>query len=551
MSTLTLADVIAAQPAPYQRAAIAWAALAEDLDNAYEQVIVGLKKVDRGADGEAARAAIRKILEQSHRLSNSCNPARRISDALQRHAYALNDLHHMIQGVATDARANGLVFNATTGQLIAPPTVLRTDEPAYWQPAMNKLRGELSQILARAGQLDEETAAAIHANLPSPVGDGFGAMLAWYVDRNMVAQQQGRTPAEVHAWWLSLSPEQQEQVIHDYPDLVGWLNGVPATDRDRANRVNLENQLTTLQAQEADLQRRIEETKAGMRDVAGGRPNPAAGAPLNVLMAQLTQNQASQAGLREVRDKLSQYTVPPAYLMGIDGSGDGKAIVALGDPDTARHTAVFVPGINTDLGDIGGDMNRVNNLQDAADLLTPAANDVSVIYWLGYDTPGTLDALSYGASKDGAKAFTPFVDGLRSTHQPSVDGYHVTAVGHSYGSTVIAESALSGNLHVDDIVTAGSPGMHTDHAADLHIDPRHVWGGLADGDPVGGAGGSVWWVHGEEPTDEDFGDNRYVVDTEGHSAYWTPNTESLANQAAIVVGRYNQVTLEYGSPPPP
>jgi hypothetical protein len=42
-----------------------------------------------------------------------------------------------------------------------------------------------------------------------------------------------------------------------------------------------------------------------------------------------------------------------------------------------------------------------------------------------------------------------------------------------------------------------------------------------------------------------------VVDTEGHSAYWTPNTESLANQAAIVVGRYNQVTLEYGSPPAP
>jgi hypothetical protein len=551
MSALTLADVMAAQAAPYQRAAVAWAALAEDLDNAYEQFIVGLNKIDRGAHGEAALAAIRQILEQSHRLSNSCNPARRISDALQRHAYALNDLHHMISGVATDARANGLVFNATTGQLIAPPTVLRTDEPAFWQAAMNKLHGELSQILARAQRLDDETAGEIQANLPSPVGDGFGAMLAWYVDRDMVAQQQGRTPEQVHAWWLSLSPEQQEQVLHDYPDLVGWLNGVPATDRDRANRVNLDNQLATLQAQEADLQRRIEETKAGMRDVANGRPNPAASAPLNVLMAQLTQNQSEQAGLRAVRDKLSQYTDPPAYLMGIDGSGDGKAVVALGDPDTARHTAVFVPGINTDLLDIGGDMNRVNNLQDAADLLTPARNDVSVVYWLGYDTPGTFDALGYGASKEGAQAFTPFVDGLRTTHQPSVDGYHVTAVGHSYGTTVIAESALSGNLHVDDIVTAGSPGMHTDHASDLHIDPRHVWGGLADGDPVGGWGGSVWGVHGEEPTDAEFGDNRYVVDTEGHSAYWTPNTESLANQAAIVVGRYNQVTLEYGSPPAP
>ena len=56
-------------------------------------------------------------------------------------------------------------------------------------------------------------------------------------------------------------------------------------------------------------------------------------------------------------------------------------------------------------------------------------------------------------------------------------------------------------------------------------------------------------VHGEEPTDPAFGSNRFVVDTAGHSAYWKPNSTSLENQAFIVVGQYEGVTLEFGSVP--
>jgi Alpha/beta hydrolase len=549
VSTLTLADVIAADAAPVHRSAAAWAALAEDLDDAYEQFVHGLKQVDRGVSGQAALAAVRQLTEQGHRLSNACNPARRIADALDRHAYGVADLRRMIVAVANEARANGLFLNWTTGQLSAPPTVMKMDEPAVWLPVINRLRADLREILDRARTLDDATATAIRSSLPSPVGDGFGASMAWYVDRDPVAKQQGRSPQEVHDWWLSLSPEQQEQVLRDYPELVGWLNGVPATDRDRANRVNLEAQLAGLQVQEADLRRRIEEAKQAYVDAhTAGRRDPGTDARLNVLMAELTNNQSEQVGLRAVRDKLGQLG-SAALLMGIDGHGDGRAVIALGDPDKANHTAVFVPGINTDLQDIGGDMDRVRNLRDASDRLTPAAGDVSAIYWLGYDPPATLGALGYGPSQDGGKSFTPFVDGLRTTHQLDTNSYHVTAIGHSYGSTVVAEAALGGGLKVDDIVTAGSPGMHTDHASDLNLDPRHVWGGLADGDPVGGWAGSIWGVHNNEPTDKDFGANRYVVDTEGHSAYWTPNSTSLTNQAYIVAGQYNLVSLEHGSPP--
>ncbi|HEY7224793.1 MAG TPA: alpha/beta hydrolase [Micromonosporaceae bacterium] len=189
----------------------------------------------------------------------------------------------------------------------------------------------------------------------------------------------------------------------------------------------------------------------------------------------------------------------------------------------------------------------MGRLRDAADALTVAPDDVSLVYWLGYDAPQDIDALSYDASRAGAGQLTGFIDGLRSTHDPGPS--HITVVGHSYGSTVVAEAALRGGLPVDDIIAAGSPGMHTDHATDLHLDPRHVWGGLAAGDLIGGALGELPFVHGEEPTDPAFGANQFVVDTQGHSAYWDPGSLSLRNQAAIVVGRYDLVALVHGQPP--
>src|SRR4029453_10498299 len=112
----------------------------------------------------------------------------------------------------------------------------------------------------------------------------------------------------------------------------------------------------------------------------------------------------------------------------------------------ARHTAVFVPGINTDLDDIVGDLHRVDNLQREADRITPVHHDVAVVYWLGYDTPGVVGALGNGAARDGAGDFATFVDGLRATNQLDEGPNHVTAIGHSYGSTVVAEAALAGRL---------------------------------------------------------------------------------------------------------
>ncbi len=50
------------------------------------------------------------------------------------------------------------------------------------------------------------------------------------------------------------------------------------------------------------------------------------------------------------------------------------------------------------------------------------------------------------------------MDSLRSTHEGHPT--HLTAMGHSYGSTVVGEAAKTGGLPGDDIIVQGSPGMH-------------------------------------------------------------------------------------------
>ncbi|MEV4641327.1 hypothetical protein AB0J80_28690 [Actinoplanes sp. NPDC049548] len=84
------------------------------------------------------------------------------------------------------------------------------------------------------------------------------------------------------------------------------------------------------------------------------------------------------------------------------------------------------------------------------------------------------------------------------------------------------------------------------------------WAPLGGGVVFGPAAGPlIGWIAGDKyedghdisPHSADFGANSYQVDTSGHSGYWDDNTESLKNQARVLVGEYRQVGLNHGAPP--
>ncbi|MYZ35364.1 alpha/beta hydrolase [Streptomyces sp. SID4917] len=82
------------------------------------------------------------------------------------------------------------------------------------------------------------------------------------------------------------------------------------------------------------------------------------------------------------------------YLLGFSTEKDGRAIVAVGNPDTAEHTAIQVPGTSNQLDNVGSQINRAKKLQSSARAWSEdqgqgqrQGQDVSVISWLDYDAP--------------------------------------------------------------------------------------------------------------------------------------------------------------------
>ncbi|MFC8615989.1 alpha/beta hydrolase [Micromonospora purpureochromogenes] len=572
MSTLGLHELLTTNTGSLHQATSEWKRLAEDLDNAAESYIRGTRDLDHAwPEGPASENAHAKVASLRREMSNAYQPARTIVDALDHHAYAVGDLQQQARGIIDGARADGYLVDETTGRVTARARDTVGGSLDADLRAVQSYADQLATVVERARALDEQTAAVLRQNLPDR-NTGFGEMCVRDITRPEVEQQRGRSPEQVAEWWNGLTPEQQEQILAQFPDIIGQLDGVPTTDRDTANRAVFDGIKSDLQRREDDLNQRIADLLADpTTDPDEQNANKIL---LQSLHGDLADLDAEQARLAKVDSALTNLG-DRGYLLGIDTAGDGKAIIAVGNPDTARHTAVWVPGLGTTLDSTRGNVERVLHLQEAADRLTPGqAGDVATVMWLGYDAPETdLSVALEERSRQGAGPLLRFVDGLHATH---ADGqYHVTAVGHSYGSTVVGEAALIGQFRVDDIVTAGSPGTHAQHADQLIADPRHVWAGSANDDPVsepvnnpysqaanagsrgtllGGAvdAGLAAYDHGHGPSPhyDGFGANRYTVDTHGHSDYWNEDSVSIRNQARVIMGKYSLTQLDHGQRPP-
>lgn len=205
------------------------------------------------------------------------------------------------------------------------------------------------------------------------------------------------------------------------------------------------------------------------------------------------------------------------YVLRIDDAGAGRAIVAMGNPDTAQHVATYVPGTGSELSKIGGDMDRADRMVDAA--RQAGARSMSVITWLGYDAPPTLlDAASESYADHGKHALDSFQDGLRESHQRAPS--HNTVVGHSYGTALVGHAARDEHLAVDNVVLVASPGVGVDHASQLHIPPDHVYSTTAANDlinvtnlpPLPDGRGNPLDPLGRGPTDPQFDSTTFTSD---------------------------------------
>ncbi|MEB3048670.1 alpha/beta hydrolase [Mycolicibacter sp. MYC123] len=308
--------------------------------------------------------------------------------------------------------------------------------------------------------------------------------------------------------------------------------GVPAAERDRINR----------QALAADIDRVRNATEAISAEDMRRYDNA-----MQVL-----------DGLRVSAE------TGPALLLIYDPAafeGRGRAAIAIGDPDTADNTTVLVPGAHCSVRD--GYLSQpdgVNVYREACHADPDRSN--SVIVWMGYRTPDSLldsRVAHPDSARAGGRSLAADVNALALTHRGAA---HVTVIGHSYGSTTVADAAVFG-MRADDVVLVGSPGTDLARSAtDFHLPPAgHVYVGASSADPITRLGGqpqlsvpatSATVGLGADPAADGYGATRFKAEVGGlaspmraHSSYFRPGGESLFSIGDIASGHGDALARDH------
>ena len=179
----------------------------------------------------------------------------------------------------------------------------------------------------------------------------------------------GASPQEVYTWWLGLTEAQRQAIIAAAPGAIGNLDGIPATDRDAANRVSLGRDLAQLEAyqgagdlsdHEEDLLRNARAAQDALDRIERG-VDPATGDPIE-----------AQVYLYE----------PGAF------EGDGAVAISAGNLDTADNTSVVIPGFGTDGASAGYQADRAIRLYEASRSLDTTETNAT-LFFMGTTPPTT------------------------------------------------------------------------------------------------------------------------------------------------------------------
>ena len=384
-----------------------------------------------------------------------------------------------------------------------------------WMQDLSEAEDALVSQLQRADTVAE--GRTIGDEAPSPTA---------LRERALAAHAHG--PAAVLRWWKSLDRDERELLKTAYPGLIGAMNGIPIIDRHETNLSNLQRMNAELResARQGGLTADEERLRKNIRGV--------------------------ERGLR-----VDTGTDVSPFLMLFDPAaegGDGHAAIAFGNPETAEHVTVNVPGVNNDMRGFDSVAATAAQIQIKG---SSGGRSVASIAWLGYDTPTGSDLgnmTNETEARKGAKTLTDFVAGLQATDRGHPA--HMTVIGHSYGSTTVAKAG-SGGMRVDDIVLVGSPGAGSGntHASDLHA--RHqVHVGSSDDDFVSRLGNRGSLGLGNDPAHMDFGARRFAVENSGdfswspvglkegldnHTGYFKKDSSSLESIVKISVGESGSV----------
>ena len=264
----------------------------------------------------------------------------------------------------------------------------------------------------------------------------------------------------------------------------------------------------------------------------------------------------------------------PRFLLGFDH--DFRSITAVGNPDSAARTVVFVPGtftthdtLNPHLERPGlknwfglterfekpGYMEVCRRMYASIDDQRGNMGDVAVIDYQNYHAPQSLAPGAARAlyAEAGAPSLRDHLERLQHTNH--VVDNKIWMAGHSYGTTLVGEAAHGGRgLSADGIINLGSPGLRVADVSGLMLHGQHLVVGDAPvhtmtrtDDPINvvdlarKTGLHRFDVgHGLMPHHPEFGGHVWNVDggapRDRHNAYFDTGNVALEYIARVVAG---------------
>jgi len=477
--------------------------------------------------GIAARAAADAIELTRQTLDAHAEQARAIARAADRAADAIDRLKSQLRLLDEDARSADMKIDRVTGTVL-PDTEFRGTTTQFDSEA-DPLSTRLDEIVAEANEIDSELAEAIsQADHRSAVPSSAAGPVA---------------PDDRKTWWDSLTQMAKAELLEHNPEAIGNCEGIPVADRSTANLRVLHHDLNRIDRVAADNGISVAEVMAAPEKFGLNSTDLIRYTNAGLIKQSIAHNQS-----------LSGAEVLLMIYKPVDFRGQGRAAIAIGDPDTADNTAVLVPGATSSVADGWLSSNEIANLYTETRAATGAGRDVCVLAWMGYDAPDSIvdpRVAQTTLARQGGALLAADVNALNTTHRGGPS--HVTVLGHSYGTTTVADAAAGYGMRADDIVLVGSPGTDMARtASDFHLpDGGHVYVGSAATDPVTTVAGmprSVLPIEamglGADPAADGFGSIRFKAEVPGwtwqfgndHDDYFESGSESLYSMTDITSG---------------
>jgi pimeloyl-ACP methyl ester carboxylesterase len=527
----------------------------------------GGKAKDSGLlDGEAARAYTESIKPLGQRADAMSLALRDASSHIIAHGEDLLDLekrHTRLQTVreqlvrdidALKARGNPMPTSRAELDDLAGDCERCTSHVNAYEDDLRRWTTDLESS-------EQDVIAALRKAMDErQVGKNYDGK-ADPADTAKASMPSGKDPKAIKDWWDSLTEEQREAMIVAYPEIVGNTDGIPAADRSAANTIALDRDLTEIGAIPEDQRTEDEQTRFK-----------------NATAADQARKKI-ESSVDPATDELYSAQIYAYDPMAFDG--DGAIAMAVGDLDTAENVSVSTPGLTSNATSAPSNAEDVINLQQAASFQGGTSN--ASMFWIGYDAPDGMDSVgvaSEGMAKAGGERLADTLDGLNAMRD---DDFHLTAIGHSYGSTTVGHAMTDHHPDVDDVVLLGSPGAGdgAETAEDLGVGKDHVFVGTNSKDAVGKLGESGWVSPaatgagilfgpgtgilaqlagaglGNNPAEDDFGAIRFQAESasrgslpnvDDHVKYYDHDTESLQNMAYIVNGQYEELKEHLAEP---